>query len=1059
MYKLYIFQLHQQQLSAVDTTTKGYTITGNNQNSAPSHQHEPMDTANNEKGETVDTDLYSRQIYALGESAMLHLRKANILIYGMDAVGVEIAKNLVLGGVRHVTIKDDKSVGWADLSGQYYLNEADLGNNRAEACVEKLAELNDSVSVAIHPKPLTEDEVKQFDLIVVTDMSWQAQLHINKWARANGTKFLSADARGVFSYVFADFGEDFMVEDLNGEQVREFLIEHISVDGNITTIDGAHHGLEDGDYVTFSEVKGAVQLNDIAPQKILVQKPNSFKIPPETMATLSEYVEGGRCKQVKVPTKMTFKSLQESLKEPEFAFWDYAKMDAPGEQLALWTGVYAYESGNNGNKLNGRREGNVSALRTANPSLGDVSDDKINQFADSSRGNLAPVASVVGGIAAQEAMKALTHHTTPLKQFLFIDHVEVLPGAYSAFDHAKLTESDVAPRQNRYDGQAAVFGWDYQESLSNQKWFIVGAGAIGCELVKNAAMMGVGCGAEGKITITDMDQIEISNLSRQFLFRRKDVGSKKSVCAANAVRAFNSHINIEPIADRVGADTEGLFNDNFFNSLTGVLNALDNVEARRYMDRRCVFYRLPLIESGTMGTKGNTQVVYPHMTESYSSSVDPPEKEIPICTLKNFPHEIQHTIQWARDMFVGLFTNPAESANQFLSEKSEFHKRTAQMGTGQKIELLTEIKKALKDDKPQTLKDCVEWARKMFEENFHDSILQLLHNFPPDHHSEEGIKFWSGTKRCPSNLKFDSNVGEHFDFVYAGSLLRAQQYSIPWTYTNDTFKALVDQFTYPPFNPRSGVKIAVTEAEAKNKMEEDDTEAVVAELEMELDSLSLTQLHKLVPIDFEKDDDSNHHMQFITAASNLRAANYSISPADRMKTKQIAGRIIPAIATTTAAVAGLVCIELYKMVDGGSKIPKDIPMDRFKNGFINLALPFFGFSEPIAAPVKKYGETGFTLWDSMDVKGPLTLDQLKQWFEDKTGLEVSMISSGVSLVYSFFMNAEKRKTRMVLETSKAVQDVTKVPTPPFTKYIVLEAMCSDRATDEDVEVPYIKYEI
>ena len=64
-----------------------------------------------------------------------------------------------------------------------------------------------------------------------------------------------------------------------------------------------------------------------------------------------------------------------------------------------------------------------------------------------------------------------------------------------------------------------------------------------------------------------------------------------------------------------------------------------------YMDRRCVYYRKPLLESGTLGTKGNVQVVIPHLTESYSSSQDPPEKSIPVCTLKNFPYEIEHTIQ------------------------------------------------------------------------------------------------------------------------------------------------------------------------------------------------------------------------------------------------------------------------------------------------------------------------------------------------------------------------------------------------------------------------------
>ena len=60
------------------------------------------------------------------------------------------------------------------------------------------------------------------------------------------------------------------------------------------------------------------------------------------------------------------------------------------------------------------------------------------------------------------------------------------------------------------------------------------------------------------------------------------------------------------------------------------------------------------------------------------------------------------------------------------------------------------------------------------------------------------------------------------------------------------------------------------------------------------------------PMQFEKDDDANGHMDFVASASALRARMYAIEAADRLKTKRIAGKIIPAIATSTAAVAGLV---------------------------------------------------------------------------------------------------------------------------------------------------------
>jgi len=221
--------------------------------------------------------------------------------------------------------------------------------------------------------------------------------------------------------------------------------------------------------------------------------------------------------------------------------------------------------------------------------------------------------AVIGGIAAQEVLKSVSGKFTPIKQWFYFDATETLPTA-------DLPPEEFQPVGSRYDGQIVVYGRSLQEQIKQLNFFLVGAGAIGCETLKIWAMMGLGTGSQGKIHVTDMDIIEKSNLNRQFLFRSKDIEQPKSKTAAEAVRLMNPEMQIVAYTNRVGPETEELFNESFYHSLHGVCNALDNVEARLYMDSQCVLYRKPLFESGTLGTKGNTQVVVPHLTESYASS-------------------------------------------------------------------------------------------------------------------------------------------------------------------------------------------------------------------------------------------------------------------------------------------------------------------------------------------------------------------------------------------------------------------------------------------------------
>jgi len=210
--------------------------------------------------------------------------------------------------------------------------------------------------------------------------------------------------------------------------------------------------------------------------------------------------------------------------------------------------------------------------------------------------------------------------------------------------------------------------------------------------------------------------------------------------------------------------------------------------------------------------------------------------------------------------------------------------------------------------------------------------------------------------------------------------------------------------------------------------------------------------YRLNPIDFEKDDDTNFHIDFITAAANLRATNYSIPVADRHKVKGIAGKIIPAMVTTTAVVSGLVCIELLKLVQHKK-------LELLKNGFVNLALPFFGFSEPIKpASTKIRDGWSWSLWDRFDINEgkDITLQEFIALFKKKYQLDVTMISCGLSMIYSFFLAKDKLADRMPKKLSAVVAGVA--GKLPDKDYLILELCCSRLEDDEDVDVPSVRYQ-
>ncbi|XP_020202540.1 ubiquitin-activating enzyme E1 1 isoform X1 [Cajanus cajan] len=1037
----------------------------------------------------IDEDLHSRQLAVYGRETMRRLFASNVLVSGMQGLGVEIAKNLILAGVKSVTLHDEGTVELWDLSSNFVFSENDIGKNRAAASVSKLQELNNAVIVQSLTTQLTKEHLSNFQAIVFTDISLEKAFEFNDYCHSHQPPiaFIKTEVRGLFGSVFCDFGPEFTVFDVDGEEPHTGIIASVTNDNPalVSCVDDERLEFQDGDLVVFSEIHGMKELNDGKPRKIKNARAFSFNLEEDT-TNYGMYEKGGIVTQVKQPKILNFKPLREALSDPgDFLLSDFSKFDRPPLLHLAFQALDKFISELGRFPIAGSEDDAqklISVASNINDSLGDGKLEDINPkllryFAFGARAVLNPMAAMFGGIVGQEVVKACSGKFHPLLQFFYFDSVESLPSE-------PVDPNDFKPVNGRYDAQISVFGQKLQKKLEDAKVFAVGSGALGCEFLKNLALMGVSCGSQGKLTITDDDVIEKSNLSRQFLFRDWNIGQAKSTVAASAAASINPSFNIEALQNRVGSETENVFNDTFWENLSVVINALDNVNARLYVDQRCLYFQKPLLESGTLGAKCNTQMVIPHLTENYGASRDPPEKQAPMCTVHSFPHNIDHCLTWARSEFEGLLEKTPAEVNAYLSNPSEYTNAMRNAGDAQARDNLERVLECLEREKCETFEDCITWARLKyvplivysvcflismlckhasfyvlyylqlffyrFEDYFANRVKQLIYTFPEDAATSTGAPFWSAPKRFPHPLQFSASDLGHLNFLLAASILRAETFGIPipdWGKNPKKVAEAVDRAIVPDFQPKKNVKIVTDEKATSLSTASIDDAAVINDLILKLERCraNLPPEFRMKPIQFEKDDDTNYHMDVIAGLANMRARNYSIPEVDKLKAKFIAGRIIPAIATSTAMATGLVCLELYKVLDGGHKV------EDYRNTFANLALPLFSMAEPVPPKVIKHQDMSWTVWDRWILSDNPTLRELLEWLKGK-GLNAYSISCGSCLLYNSMF--PRHKDRMDKKVVDLAREVAKLDIPSYRRHLDVVVACEDD-DDNDIDIPQV----
>ena len=251
-----------------------------------------------------------------------------------------------------------------------------------------------------------------------------------------------------------------------------------------------------------------------------------------------------------------------------------------------------------------------------------------------------------------------------------------------------------------------------------------------------------------------------------------------------------------------------------------------------------------------------------------------------------------------------------------------------------------------------------------------------MHTYPLDHKNENGTPFWTLPKRPPTPQIFDANNELHISIVAAMACLRAITCGVKVPENPRHLKtklsiahiaSLVKVKDFVP-NDKKAKDIkdknnASNEINNNNGQSNQDLLGVDKNMLLkEFDKLSIHIKSKPNSQEFEKDEDENYHIDVLYSLTNCRARNYKLEHMEWVTVKLKAGKIIPALATTTSSIAALQTIELIKLICQNKKI------ENYKNSFLNMSIPLLAQSEPQNAPeFKLTNQITVTLWDRWDI--------------------------------------------------------------------------------------------
>lgn len=353
--------------------------------------------------------LYDRQIRLWGMEAQTRMRNSNILVINAGALANEIIKNIVLAGIGSLTVLDSHTVSAEDLGAQFFVSDADIGKNRAEAALSAIKSLNPRVNTSTASFPIQSkgsEWYSQFDAVIGTQLDYTDISYIDNTIRANETKdasntaFFATSVTGFYGTLFTSLGSKFTytVEQERSTSFSKLRPGPQSDTTTLLSITPATRKEGKTIYDTLCMAESYISYNHLMNATTL--KIAGFDTPKKS-------------KKVSplVPILLGYWELQKMSKDQSSQFTVEQLKDATLSQIQRLNLPHSVLTEYLGDDMDG--------------------DELIETYLSSQGAEISPIAAILGGVVGQQVLNVIAKRSDPLQNILVFNGIDGKGPVYS----------------------------------------------------------------------------------------------------------------------------------------------------------------------------------------------------------------------------------------------------------------------------------------------------------------------------------------------------------------------------------------------------------------------------------------------------------------------------------------------------------------------------------------------------------------------------------------------------------------------------------------------------